>query len=94
MSIKANSILRSAVLLGITFAAFAMTPTATMAQAPRPDFPGAKQQGPDFPGAKQQESQPNFEPAIIPLGDAPQADLPKMVTPDEALSTGKDPLDR
>ena len=67
MSIKAKSILRSAVLLGTAVGAFAvLVPAASMAQAPRPDFPGAKQQEPlavqpdpgisprpDFPGAKQ-----------------------------------------
>ena len=50
MSIKATSILRSA-LLGATVAALAMAPVATFAIdqgfSPRPDFPGAKQtQGP------------------------------------------------
>ena len=71
-----SSILRSAALLGITVAAFAIAPVVTMAQAPRPDFPGAKQQ----------ESRPNFEPAIKPRGAAPRADLPALVTPDEALA--------
>jgi hypothetical protein len=71
-----SSMLRSAALVGITVAALAMTPVATMAQAPRPDFPGAKQS----------ESRPKFEPAIKPLGAAPRADLPDLVTPDEALA--------
>jgi len=71
-----HSILRSAALLGITVSALAMTPVATKAQAPQPDFPGAHQR----------ESQPHFEPAIKPLGAAPLADLPSLVTPDEALS--------
>lgn len=59
-------------LIGATVAALALlAPAATMAQAPRPDFPGAKQQDPysqrlpgdpafaprpDFPGAKQPDS--------------------------------------
>jgi hypothetical protein len=68
MSIKATSILRSAALLGTAVGAFAvLVPAASMAQAPRPDFPGAKQQEPyaaqtpdpafsprpDFPGPKE-----------------------------------------
>ena len=62
MSIKATSILRSAALIGIAVAALAMAPVAMAIDqgfAPRPDFPGAKQQDlgaaprADFPGAKQ-----------------------------------------
>jgi hypothetical protein len=63
MSIKAISIVRSAALLGVAVAALAMAPVAMAIDqgfAPRPDFPGAKQQAPqatsprpDFPGAKQ-----------------------------------------
>jgi len=71
-----SSILRAAALVVITVAALAMTPVVTMAQAPRPDFPGAKQQ----------EPRSNFEPAIKPLGGAPPADFPGLVTPDEALA--------
>jgi hypothetical protein len=71
-----RSMLRPAALLGIMVAALAMTPVATMAQAPRLDFKGAKQQ----------ESRPKFEPAIKPLGAAPRSDFPDLVTPDEALA--------
>jgi hypothetical protein len=71
-----SSILRFARLLGITVAALAITPVVTVAQAPRPDFPGAKQQ----------EPRPNFEPAIKPLRAAPPANFPGLVTPDEALA--------
>jgi hypothetical protein len=63
MSIKAMSIVRSATLLGVAVAALAMAPVAMAIDqgfAPRPDFPGPKQQAPqatsprpDFPGAKQ-----------------------------------------
>ncbi|MBO0757220.1 MAG: hypothetical protein J2P54_15270 [Bradyrhizobiaceae bacterium] len=62
MSIKAISIVRSAGLLGVAVAALAMAPVAMAIDqgfAPRPDFPGAKQQDlgaaprADFPGAKQ-----------------------------------------
>jgi hypothetical protein len=60
MSIKATPILRSA-LLGAAVATLAVAPAMAIDQgfAPRPDFPGAKQQDlgaaprPDFPGAKQ-----------------------------------------
>jgi hypothetical protein len=52
MSLKANSILRSAALLGAAVAALAMAPVAT-AQAPRPDFPGAKQSSSKEPTLKQ-----------------------------------------
>jgi hypothetical protein len=75
---------RSAVLLGATVAALALlAPAVTMAQAPRPDFPGAKQQDPyysqqpmspqaisprpDFPGAKQPDTG---------TAKTPQSDLP------------------
>ena len=62
MSIKLNSIVRSAALVGAM--SVALVATGAMAQAPRPDFPGAKQgetmqpdvaksPRPDFPGAKQ-----------------------------------------
>jgi len=83
MSIKVNSILRSAALLGTAVGALAvLAPAASKAQAPRPDLPGAKQQEPyyaqpdpgfspraDFPGAKQPDK---------PAGMAktPQSDLP------------------
>jgi hypothetical protein len=62
MSIKPISIVRSAALLGVAVAALAMAPVAMAIDqgfAPRPDFPGAKQQDvgaaprADFPGAKQ-----------------------------------------
>ena len=46
MSIKATSILRSAALLGVAAAALAMAPAAKAIDqgfAPRPDFPGARQ---------------------------------------------------
>jgi hypothetical protein len=52
-------------LFGATVAALALlVPAATMAQAPRPDFPGAKQQDQDpglsprsdFPGPKQSDA--------------------------------------
>jgi hypothetical protein len=73
MSIK---VLRSAALLGVAIAALAMAPVARAVDqgfAPRPDFPGAKQQEqaqpdpalsppsprPDFPGPKQQQSDQN-----------------------------------
>jgi hypothetical protein len=60
MSIKANSTLGAAVA-----ALVMLVPVATLAQSPRYDFPGGRQQGyyyrndpglaprPDFPGAKQ-----------------------------------------
>jgi hypothetical protein len=65
MSIKAISIMRSAALLGVAVAALAMAPVAMAVDqgfAPRPDFPGAKQQDlgvaprADFPGAKQADT--------------------------------------
>jgi hypothetical protein len=72
MTIKSN-LIGSAALLGTLVAVLALlVPAASMAQAPRPDFPGAKQQEPfysqqhapdpgltprpDFPGAKQPEN--------------------------------------
>ena len=63
MSIKLDSIVRSAALVGAM--SVALVATGALAQAPRPDFPGAKQgermqqpdiansPRPDFPGAKQ-----------------------------------------
>ena len=62
MSIKLDSIVRSAALIGAM--SVALVATGAIAQAPRPDFPGAKQgetmqpdiaksPRPDFPGAKQ-----------------------------------------
>jgi hypothetical protein len=62
MTIKATSILRAGALLAVAVAALAMAPVAMAVDqgfAPRPDFPGAKQQDlgaaprADFPGAKQ-----------------------------------------
>jgi hypothetical protein len=64
MTIRVTSILRPAALLGVAAAALAVAPAMAIDQgfAPRPDFPGAKQQQmapqatsprPDFPGAKQ-----------------------------------------
>jgi hypothetical protein len=54
---------RSAALAGAVITALALVPAIALAQAPRPDFPGAKQGDqqfdatksprPDFPGAKQ-----------------------------------------
>jgi hypothetical protein len=66
-----TSILRSAALLGVAVATLAVAPAAMAIDqgfAPRPDFPGAKQQEqplavqpdsprPDFPGAKQPGNQ-------------------------------------
>lgn len=81
MFIKSN-LMRSATLFGATVAALALlVPAATLAQAPRPDFPGAKQQEPvpqaapdpglsarpDFPGAKQ----PDTGTAKMPKSDLP-----------------------
>jgi hypothetical protein len=72
-----TKLLRSAALAGMAFAALALVPAIASAQAPRPDFPGAKQgepqsdaaksPRPDFPGAKQGES----EPAKSPRPDFP-----------------------
>jgi hypothetical protein len=74
-----NNLMRSAAL-GATVAAL-LVPVSSMAQAPRPDFPGAKQQEPfysqqpvpepgsprpDFPGAKQPDNG---------TAKAPQTDL-------------------
>ena len=77
MSIKLNSIVRSAALLGAM--SVALVATGAMAQAPRPDFPGAKQgetmqpdvaksPRPDFPGAKQGD---NPDVAKSPRSDFP-----------------------
>jgi hypothetical protein len=77
---------RRAGLLGCTVAALALlVPAAAMAQAPRPDFPGAKQQEPfysqqpvpdpgssprpDFPGPKQ----PDTGTAKMPQSDLPRS---------------------
>jgi hypothetical protein len=68
---SSTSILRSAALLGVAVATLAAAPAAMAIDqglAPRPDFPGAKQQEqplavqpnsprPDFPGAKQPGNQ-------------------------------------
>jgi len=78
MSIKLDSIVRSAALLGAM--SVALVATGAMAQAPRPDFPGAKQgetlqqpdiaksPRPDFPGAKQGD---NPDAAKSPRPDFP-----------------------
>jgi hypothetical protein len=77
MSIKLNSIVRSAALVGAMSAA--LVATGAVAQAPRPDFPGAKQgetsqpdiaksPRPDFPGAKQGD---NPDTARSPRPDFP-----------------------
>jgi hypothetical protein len=77
MSIKLDSIVRSAALLGAM--SVALVATGAMAQAPRPDFPGAKQgetmqpdiaksPRPDFPGAKQSD---NPDAAKSPRPDFP-----------------------
>jgi hypothetical protein len=69
---------RSAALAGATFVALTLLPTIVTAQAPRPDFPGAKQGDsqqpnaeqtprPDFPGAKQGE---------VDAGKSPRPDFP------------------
>jgi hypothetical protein len=68
MSKQFNSMFRSVTLVGGTLAALTvLSATTVLAQAPRPDFPGAKQGDvtqpdvaasprPDFPGAKQGDS--------------------------------------
>jgi hypothetical protein len=77
MSIKLNSSVRLAALIGAMSAA--LVATGAMAQAPRPDFPGAKQgeasqpdiaksPRPDFPGAKQGD---NPDAAKSPRPDFP-----------------------
>jgi hypothetical protein len=62
---------RSAALAGAACAALSLAPAIAWAQAPRPDFPGAKQgeqfdaaksPRPDFPGAKQGEADPAKSP--------------------------------
>jgi hypothetical protein len=66
---------RSAALAGAAVAALSLAPAIAWAQAPRPDFPGAKQGDfdaaqsprPDFPGAKQGE----VDPAQSPRPDFP-----------------------
>jgi len=71
-------IVRSAALAGATFVALTLLPTIVTAQAPRPDFPGAKQGDsqqnsaaqsprPDFPGAKQSD---------VDAGKTPRPDFP------------------
>jgi hypothetical protein len=76
---KTTLIFRSAALAGAISAALMLSSAVVSAQAPRPDFPGAKQgetqennsataPRPDFPGAKQGDaSQAN---------PAPRPDLP------------------
>jgi hypothetical protein len=64
MTSKTTLLFRSVVLVGAMSAALTLLPTVVTAQAPRPDFPGAKQGDtqqndaakaprPDFPGQKQ-----------------------------------------
>ena len=66
MTSKPALMFRSALLTGVAFVALTLVTATVMAQAPRPDFPGAKQgdtpqydaaKAPraDFPGAKQGE---------------------------------------
>jgi hypothetical protein len=82
MSKQFNSMFRSVTLVGGTLAALTvLSATTVLAQAPRPDFPGAKQGDvsqpdvaasprPDFPGAKQRDpSQPGT--AASPRPDFP-----------------------
>ena len=80
-----SNLMRSAALLGAAAAGLALlVPTATLAQAPRPDFPGAKQQEPFYllqrPAPDSGLSpRPDFPGAKEPdLGTAkwPQLDLP------------------
>lgn len=67
MTSRTTLIFRSVAFAGAMSAALALLPTVVMAQAPRPDFPGAKQDDtqqsdsikaprPDFPGPKQGET--------------------------------------
>src|SRR5271166_6409575 len=78
MTIRTPLIFRSMTLAGVMSAALAFLPTVAVAQAPRPDFPGAKQGDtqqsdsttaprPDFPGPKQGEANQS---------SAPRADFP------------------
>jgi hypothetical protein len=64
MTSRTTLLFRSVVLAGAMSAALTLLPTVVTAQAPRPDFPGAKQGDtqqndaakaprPDFPGQKQ-----------------------------------------
>jgi hypothetical protein len=76
MSVKVTSILRSAALLGVAVAALAMAPVARAADegfAPRPDFPGAKQQEP-------LAAQP--DPGLAPRAGSPRPDFPGAKQPD------------
>jgi hypothetical protein len=68
MTIKATSI---AAVLGVAVASFAMAPVAMAVDqgfAPRPDFPGAKQQDPSY--SQQQQLPPQ---ATSPRPDFPGA---------------------
>jgi hypothetical protein len=79
MFIKSN-LIGSAALLGTTVAVLALLlPAASMAQAPRPDFPGAKQQEPFY--SQQQPTDP---------GLAPRPDFPGAKQPDTAKTPQSD----
>jgi hypothetical protein len=88
MSVKVTSILRSAALVGVAVAALAMAPVARAVDqgfAPRPDFPGAKQQEqplavqPD-PGLSPPSPRPDFPGAKQP---AQQSDQNQSETPSQ-----------
>jgi hypothetical protein len=80
MSIK---LLRSAALLGVAVAALAMAPVARAVDqgfAPRPDFPGAKQQ------EQPQAAQP--EPGLSP--PSPRPDFPGAKQPAQRTDQNQD----
>jgi hypothetical protein len=73
MTTRTTLIFRSMALAGAMSGALALLPTVVVAQAPRPDFPGAKQGDaqqsnsttaprPDFPGAKQGDANQSSPP--------------------------------
>jgi hypothetical protein len=77
MTSRTTLIFRSVALAGAMSAALTLLPTVVSAQAPRPDFPGAKQGDtnqanpaprPDLPGAKQGDANQ--------ANPAPRPDLP------------------
>jgi hypothetical protein len=75
MFIKSN-LISSEALLRATVAALALlVPAAGMAQAPRPDFPGAKQQEPFY-----LQQQPAPDPGFSPRADFPGAKQPDTGT--------------
>jgi hypothetical protein len=67
-----SNLIGSAALLGTTVAVLALfVPAVSMAQSPRPDFPGAKQQEPSY-----LQQQPTPDPGLSPRPDFPGAKQP------------------